>query len=102
MTWSVAFSNKTVRELDDLEVDDSQLQNGLGRKPFAEAKEALVVLVHSGVLGETSGGHFSGHLAGHANENHEPLPGWSPDTVTISVSRVREPSKLDEAANASG
>lgn len=101
MSWSIQFSNKTVRELEDLDVDDSRLQNGLGRKPFAEAKETLLVLVHSGVLGDYHG-HFSGSLSGHANENHEPLPGWSPDTVSITVSRVREPSALDKAANASG
>lgn len=99
MSWTVSFSNKTASEFNDLDINDAQLQNGLGREPFTEARRVLAELVYSGVLGNLDG-HFSGYLAGHANENHEPLPGWPPDTVTISVSKVREPSALDKAANA--
>lgn len=99
MSWSVSFSNKTVAELVELDADDNQLQAGLAREPFTEVRDALVEVLHSGVLGNLDG-HFSGTMSGHVNENHEPLPGWSPDHFTLNCQRVREPSELDKAANA--
>lgn len=99
MSWSVSFSNKSIDEVTNLDVEDSQLQNGLAREPFDRCVAALCELVESGVLGDPSGLTFSGSLGGHANENHRALPGWSPDSVFMSISQVRELSDLDKAAN---
>lgn len=99
MSWSVLFSNLTLDELDNLEVDDSRLQNGLARNAFAESRDALVELVQTGILGSPTKARFSGFLTGHANENNNALPGWSPDCVSLSISQTREPSALDRAAN---
>lgn len=101
MSWAVAFNNKILDDLDILEIDDNQLQNGLARDAFTESRDALVGLLQTGILGPVDS-HFSGHISGHVNDNHEPLPGWSPDFVVISVSRVRELSAQDKAANQEG
>lgn len=99
MSWHVGFTKLTIDELTNLEVSDQELQNGLAREPFERAVAALCELAESGILGDPTAVRFSGSLAGHANKDHSALPGWTPDTVYLSISQVREPSAQDKAAN---
>lgn len=100
MSWSVSFSNLSLDEIDNLEVDDTQLQGGLARNAFSEARDALVELIQTGICGSPTEYKFSGYLNGHANENNKALPGWSPDCLTLHFAQVRPQSDLDKAANA--
>lgn len=100
MSWSVSFSDLSVEELEELDAPDWNLQNGLARNSFAESKAVLVQLAKSGILGSPDKIGFSGFLNGHANADNNALPGWTPDCVSIHLSQVREPSRLDKAANA--
>lgn len=95
MSWSESFSNLTYDEVDALKPKNANTDPG----QFEACLGALVELIDTGCIGDRSKIKFSGSLVGHANENHNPLPGWSPDFVNISLSQVREPSALDKAAN---
>jgi hypothetical protein len=102
MSWSVSFTGLTIDQLTNLEVADSQLQNGLAREPFDRAVAALCELVEAGVLGDPEDLTFSGSLSGHANENHVSPGGWSPDSISMHVSQVKPQSAEDKAANQEG
>lgn len=99
MSWYVSFSNLTLDELDNLKATDEQLQNGLARNAFEESRDVIVELAQTGIVGSPSKLRFSGHMSGHANDQNEPLPGWTPDFVNLNLSQVRDPSKFDKAAN---
>jgi hypothetical protein len=95
MSWSQTFGPLTLEELDELKPNETVRS----RNQFEEALHAAVHIAESGVLGDPKKIRFSGSLFGHENENHVPPPGWSPDSVGISISQAREPSELDKAAN---
>lgn len=95
MSWSETFSNLTYNELDDLEPKNEQTD----KNQFQAALSALIEIADSGSLGDPAKIKFSGSLSGHVNENHVPLPGWSPDSISLYMTQVREPSALDKAAN---
>ncbi len=62
-----------------------------------EAKDAYKAAVRAasdlaGGLGVGPEDHISVQLSGHANPDHKPKEGWSPDTVYVSVLRVHEPA----------
>lgn len=99
MSWYISFNKLTIDELTNLEASDQELQNGLGREPFERSVAAICELAESGVLGDPTKIRFSGSLAGHANKDHSALPGWTQDSISLSIAQAREPSALDKAAN---
>lgn len=96
MSWFESFIGLTYDELDNLEPKDTHTD----KKQFEAALGAAIELADSGCLGDPKKIKFSGSFSGHANEDHQPPPGWSPDAVGVSLAQAREPSKLDKAANA--
>lgn len=88
MSWSVSFGPCTVKELEDLEVEDQVLQNGLARDSFNESKEALVQMIYSGAFGDWKEFNFRGSFSGHANKDHKPDPAWADDFVSLFCYQV--------------
>lgn len=87
MSWSVGGKISSSEGLNDLELPESA-QSTEHKEQFEAAKEAAAHLINAGVLGE---GEFFVSLSGHANPEHKPNPpGWSNDSITISLSQSTE------------
>jgi hypothetical protein len=56
------------------------------REQFDAARSAVWDLISKGVAGDGEKT-FSVTLAGHANPDHEPAPGWATDYISVSVSQ---------------
>ena len=53
---------------------------------LAAAKQAALLLIASGALGDGADGRmFLVDLHGHANNGHQPTPGWANDAVSIQL-----------------
>lgn len=99
MSWSESFSDVTSSEVSGSSARCTPKNDATKNSPeqFAAALKAAAVLIESGSLGV---GHFNLHLSGHENDGHVPLPGWSPDCISISLARTPVQSAQDKAANA--
>ena len=53
----------------------------------SQASKAVQAIVKSGVLGDPGGKYFVS-MTGHANPDHEPVAGWSNDTIHISITQA--------------
>ena len=62
---------------------------------LAAAKAAAKSLIASGAVGPDDGRMFIVDLHGHGNTDHQPVPGWANDAVTVSVRS--EPADSDPA-----
>lgn len=62
---------------------------------LAAAKEAAKALIASGVVGPDDGRVFIVDLHGHGNTDHQPVPGWANDAVSVNVRS--EPADSDSA-----
>jgi hypothetical protein len=91
MTWSVnatIVGNSADDELEGLRTS-ALSQNSECGDQFDAAKDAAYSLMASGAFG-TASKKFQINMVGHANPNHEPREGWATDSVTISVSQVKD------------
>lgn len=52
---------------------------------LAAAKEAAKALIASGAVGPDDGRVFLVSLHGHGNMDHQPVPGWANDDITVNV-----------------
>lgn len=51
-----------------------------------QAKAAAIAMIMSGALGDPLDGRvFTVSLHGHANEGHQPKPGWADDALSVYV-----------------
>jgi hypothetical protein len=91
MSWSRSFES-----LEDFMQDQGtpDVPNGVGGQ-YARARQAAEHIIQSGCVGgngilsthEPNDKDFRVYLSGHANPNHEPLKGWSNDTLTVTVTQ---------------
>ncbi len=54
---------------------------------YDEATRAVSEIIRSGALGDPQA-RYNVSISGHGNPGHEPVPGWSNDHITISISQV--------------
>lgn len=97
MSWSLSVPSGPVAEFDKAAVAAASSYVAAfpagalaaeTREQIEEAVKAATWLVSSGALGSD---HVHATLTGHANPEHKPVPGWSNDSVTISVSYLPAP-----------
>lgn len=84
MSWSArgVWENGTLQVEYQANIDSPE-----SSKQFEVAKEAVGNIVASGALGDSTVDYIF-TLSGHANENHQPVAGWSNDLINISVSQL--------------
>lgn len=104
MSWTENFHN--VRADDKLEPQNkatSEVVNKDNELQFEAACRAARELMTSASMGNYHDEEalFNITMNGHENKDHNPLTGWSFDQIHVSVSRVKVPSKADQAANQS-
>lgn len=112
MSWTESFTNVTPGDVAALKpkneatlryVNVDAHGNPTNELQFTAACRAAKELMTSNSVGDYHEGiEFYVGMSGHENEGHVPLPGWSPDGITVSVSRMKVQSKADEAANQEG
>lgn len=78
MTWSVEYNTQD----DDIRFngEDTEEVNA----SMLAAVDAAGIILGRGVLG-TSDKNYRVSIVGHANPKNEPVPGWSNDSVSISI-----------------
>src|SRR5260221_14601835 len=96
MSWTVSIPAGPRNDFAD-RVDALQLPANGDEAPSQEAinqldaaREALKAIADSGAVGNTLK-HLGGYASGHANPGHEPLAGWSNDTISVSVTQITPP-----------
>jgi len=70
-----------------MEQEQTQTGNGENESKVALelAKETALSLVRGGQLGY---GKFKATMSGHANEGNQPRPGWSNDSISVSLYQI--------------
>lgn len=108
MSWSYTLGPLPAEELFKA-LDNAQLENVTPngadaevQQQFAASKEMARLAVASGALGD---GVFHVGLSGHANAGHQRTPGWSLDSLYVSVYRAEvevppQPVPIADAAHA--
>lgn len=86
MSWSAHYEVKTDGSF--TEPVESAISSVESRAQFEVAFDAAAAIIGTKVLGEEKG--FRVSLSGHANEGHNPVPGWSSDSVTINIYQLGE------------
>jgi hypothetical protein len=88
MSWSESFSNLRLGDLAALQPSNEQTRGSL--EQFNAAINAAQTVIMSGSLGNPreKDCFFSIHINGHENKDHIPPPGWSPDQVSLHVTRT--------------
>ncbi len=89
MSWSVNATIQGGSPADELVAlrEAALSQNPECSDQFEAAKDATYMLVSSGAVGGPDK-KYHVILAGHANPDHEPRPGWANDMITISISQA--------------
>ncbi len=101
MSWSCTPIKPAVGEHINAAIDAAQLQSGttpgtiVHEQQLAAAKEAAKALIASGAVGPDDGRVFIVSLNGHGNTDHQPVPGWANDMVSVNVRS--EPPDSDAA-----
>jgi len=92
MSWSFSIPitpaeefETTARKVYEFQKPGIEQNNRDGLPASAAALDAAIELVKSGVVGT---GNVAASLSGHGNPDHLAPPGWSKDTVTITVYRT--------------
>ena len=92
MSWSVSVSKTPSAEF-EAAIDALELGDGYGtdfareeaEMQLSAAKAAAKAIFASGAVGTE--GEYHASLSGHAEPNHERRPGYSGDTVYVTVQR---------------
>ena len=101
MSWNSTPIEPSDGEHINAAIDTAQLLTGTSpstivhEEQFAAAKEAAKALIASGAVGPDDGRVFIVNLNGHGNTDHQPVPGWANDMVSVSVRS--EPADSDTA-----
>lgn len=67
--------------------NSAAMQDGM-HEQFVEAKDAVLQIITSGVLGASDKYYFNVHVGGHCEPNHEKRENWSSDFINIQVSQA--------------
>lgn len=93
MSWSVVTSGSKDNVHDRVNALEP-VSNGVEFQPrddqVAAAKAAAISLIDSGAIGKDVS--VSVSLAGHANEDHIPAQGYSPDVISVQVTQIPDAS----------
>lgn len=99
MSWQVTPIEPSTGANIDAAIEVAQLWGTSApehQQQLDAAKWAAKAMIASGALGNPGDGRlFIVSLNGHANPDHEPVPGWANDAITVSVRS--EPADSDAA-----
>jgi hypothetical protein len=95
MSWNVSTGQQrpqnVIKAINELEMTgDVATWNQDFEDQLAAAKKAAVAIFKSGCCGDPQGERdFIVSMNGHSNPGHAPRPGFSSDTVTVTVTQVQ-------------
>ena len=97
MSWSLSIPAVAVKDFEQTVFQAEAQVGDVGHDEMLEqvfeAKQAVIMIVNSGVLGREDDARYSAYLSGHGNVDHKLTPGWANDEIRITVQRANQPAE---------
>jgi hypothetical protein len=88
MSWSASFKVDEHGEVVDESVNESNVDLPHHQDQYEAALNCVWDVLRTGALGRGKG--FQVNLSGHGNEGHVPAPGWSNDSLSLTIYQLSE------------
>lgn len=83
----MSWNGSGTAENGELEISVQQNMTEEHTEQLKVASKAVQTILKSGALGDPGAKYFVS-MTGHANPDHEPVAGWSNDSLAISISQA--------------